>query len=162
MLVGSTIFSIIGLACIFAYVGTPWIDMSRYSAAGQAHVVLGVMVVLFSAIQVVSGFVIDRLFDAERTEIPIRDKLHWWLGRTAGIFGYVNVGIGLSLYASYGNDVTGFTISFALWTVLLIGFYVFASIKLGQTHDEPMRPTLSGYTKMSDPEDSLRVPLNHF
>ncbi|KAL3896590.1 MAG: hypothetical protein SGCHY_003973 [Lobulomycetales sp.] len=156
MLIGTTVVSIVGLACIAAYIGTPWIDFAKYSPTGRAHILFGVLTVLLAAIQVVSGFIIDKLFDADRKSIPWYDKMHWWMGRIAGSLGYVNVGVGIALYGAYGNDTAGLAIAYGVWTVLLLGLFIFASIKIGQTHDGPPNPKLKGYAKMQDvPLESL-------
>jgi hypothetical protein len=115
-----------------------------------------------AVLQVVGGFLIDKFYDARRISIPWYDKMHWYMGRIAGSLGYVNIGLGIALYGAVGNDVSAFGIAFIVWTVLLIISFIWAGIRFGQTHDEPVykpsRPSLSGYSQMGDPEYS--IPLS--
>jgi hypothetical protein len=154
MLVGALLVSFIALACVSAYTGSPWVDFSKYNAAGKFHVLFGVIVTVSSVLQVTSGFVIDKLYQPRRTYVPWYsfdsltnrwDKMHWIAGRVSGSLGYVNIAFGIALYGSYGRDVSGMAITYGLWTVILIGLFVFASIRWGQTHDEPAKPSLKGY-----------------
>ncbi|KAJ3203348.1 hypothetical protein HK099_001542 [Clydaea vesicula] len=70
MLGGGSLLSVVAL--IIAVVATGGIDVSDMEALGTSHVVLGLIVIIVSIAQVVSGFVIDKLFD------PARNKIPWW------------------------------------------------------------------------------------
>jgi hypothetical protein len=89
--------------------------------------------------------------------------MHWIMGRIGGSLGYVNIAFGIALYGQFGKDISGLGIGYGVWTILLIGGFVFASIRIGQTHDEPAKPSLKGYAQMGDPETPLtEIPLTDF
>jgi ABC-type uncharacterized transport system permease subunit len=70
MLFGTTLVAIIALACVAQYTGSPWIDLAKYSAVGRLHVVFGVLTVFLAVLQVISGFLIDKFYDARRISVP--------------------------------------------------------------------------------------------
>ncbi|KAJ3227297.1 hypothetical protein HK099_002662 [Clydaea vesicula] len=80
MLLGTFLLSIIGI--VFIWLGkdasnSPHFALSTYSAipVGAAHLIFGLFVVIISLLQSVLGFVIDKLFNPERTSIPWWDKV---------------------------------------------------------------------------------------
>jgi Eukaryotic cytochrome b561 len=44
------------------------------------HQIFGLIIMLGVCLQVILGFVINKLYVHERSSIPWYDKLHWWVG----------------------------------------------------------------------------------
>eukprot|EP00698_Gefionella_okellyi_P025351 TRINITY_DN9247_c0_g1_i2.p1 TRINITY_DN9247_c0_g1~~TRINITY_DN9247_c0_g1_i2.p1 ORF type:complete len:792 (-),score=165.34 TRINITY_DN9247_c0_g1_i2:881-3256(-) len=66
------------------------------------HAWLGASVLLLGALlQPVLGFVIDKLFDKDRKQVPLHDKLHWWIGRLSIAAAVANVFLGLVYYGAH-------------------------------------------------------------
>lgn len=149
MLVGCTLLGLVGVVCVIVYAGG--IDIQKYSTVGVIHVVVGLLVTFLSIVQVVSGFVIDKLFNPQRKEIPWYDKAHWWAGRIATSGGFINVAFGFVLRGMG----TAIFVLYGLWTALVLALFTFLTFRYGQTHDHEteheMSPTKEGYVKMQDP-----------
>jgi hypothetical protein len=87
--------------------------------------------------QGIGGFVIDKYFDPARTEVPISDKVHWWLGRTLLLAGIVNCLLGLDLYTDvefdgYGD---GFFYAILAWVgVVVVSFIALSFVMKPKVH----------------------------
>ncbi|KAI8906909.1 hypothetical protein EDD86DRAFT_192687, partial [Gorgonomyces haynaldii] len=69
------------------------------------HEIIGLIVCIGMVFQIVLGIYIDRTFDAERGTIPIRDKIHWVLGRLLFFAGLVAIITGMQQYNVNGEPV---------------------------------------------------------
>jgi len=153
MLFGVTIISIIGVLCVGVYIGSPVVNLSKYSGVGVVHVVCGAIVLVLASLQVCSGFIIDKLFDVNRKDIPLHDKFHWWAGRVTSLLGYLNVLFGILLYGEFGNNVSIFGVLYGTWTAGVAVLYGIASVRIGQTHDvNTAAARREGYNQMNDEE----------
>jgi hypothetical protein len=88
------------------------------------------------------------------------DKVHWYMGRIAGSLGYVNIGFGIALYGAFGKDIAALGIAFIVWSACLILSFLFAGIRIGQTHDEPKKPSLGGVYAYGRPR-TLATPVGN-
>ena len=88
-------------------------------------------------LQLISGVVIDKLFDPTRVKTPLTDKLHWWGGRISVLFGIVNTFLGLVLYNALftASASSVYIILVSIWTVIVVGFFAIAQRIFGQTND---------------------------
>lgn len=99
---GSCGLNIISFILVYTAAGiTP---TSSQPLVRQVHGVLGIMISSITMAQVVSGYVIDRLYSPSRTAIPIRDKMHWWVGRILFVASIINVPIGMMTYSVYVQE----------------------------------------------------------
>jgi len=129
-----------GFALIYASIDlTPYthLDPSNFDTIGGAHIVTGLMIVIMTGLQVISGIVINYLFTPERMTIPWHDKLHWWFGRLNMLLAWICVPLGISLYgtlfdASQKDLCLGLLLA---WTLVVIGAVFILNYRLGQTHD---------------------------
>ncbi|KNE71662.1 hypothetical protein AMAG_16217 [Allomyces macrogynus ATCC 38327] len=100
------------------------------------HGKLGLAITAGCLAQGVLGFLIDRWFDANRTEVPWWDKLHWYLGYLVGLGGPVNVVLG-----HMKNDTATWllAVNVAVMGVLVIAF-AWGQVKIGQQHEHQAMP----------------------
>ncbi|KAI9296418.1 hypothetical protein K502DRAFT_178027 [Neoconidiobolus thromboides FSU 785] len=93
------------------------------------HSFLGYLVTLLFFIQLTLGFVIDKLYDNNRSEIPWYDKLHWYLGRFTYTLAMINFIFGLKIFP----DV--YWVPIWLSVITLIGLLFFGYIKLSNKNN---------------------------
>jgi hypothetical protein len=63
------------------------------------HQLVGLIVMILTAMQPILGFVADRMFVANRFEVPVfPDRVHWWLGRLIIVAAFVNIYLGFKLF----------------------------------------------------------------
>jgi hypothetical protein len=100
----------------------------------QSHVTMGLVTMILMLVQIGLGFVINHLFDAERTEIPIRDKIHWFLGRFLTLFAIANSYLGLAIFDEMYTVSIGVKVGF--WVIIGLGVLsiVYGEIRLGSSH----------------------------
>ncbi|KAI8906961.1 hypothetical protein EDD86DRAFT_228437 [Gorgonomyces haynaldii] len=79
------------------------------------HEIIGLIVCIGMVFQIVLGIYIDRTFDAERGTIPIRDKIHWVLGRLLFFLGLITIVTGMQQYHEGGQRVNS-----VLWWLFVI------------------------------------------
>ena len=95
-----------------------------------AHAYVGILVVGGCILQVVLGYVIDRLYDQDRERVPWRDQLHWWLGRLLYVLSLIAVTLGLAQSGAPGTFWIAYGVLLGLST---IGF-VAGQIRIGPHH----------------------------
>jgi len=82
------------------------------------HQILGLIVVIVAVGQPFIGWLADKLFDKNRTQVPwFPDKIHWYVGAFLAVFGIINVWIGLSLYCASTTAITFFCVAFLVITI---------------------------------------------
>lgn len=97
---------------------------------------IGLALLILCSFQVVGGFVIDRLFNPNRTSIPWWDKAHWWMGRLTVVAALVNIPLGIVLY-SKTSTVSMSMVWFVSYGLLLGGAvisFIVLQCRMGQTH----------------------------
>jgi F0F1-type ATP synthase assembly protein I len=94
------------------------------SALESTHTLMGLIITVLMIGQVILGFIIDKLFDSERQTIPVRDKVHWYLGRLLSMAAIANAWIGLTLFDNMYTVSIGLKVGF--WVVVTLGFLLFA------------------------------------
>ncbi|KAJ3203349.1 hypothetical protein HK099_001543, partial [Clydaea vesicula] len=60
--------------------------------------------------------------------------MHWYVGRFLALFGWINVALGIKLYAGDTNLSTILLVSFFIWFLVIIGFTLIFTKKFGQVH----------------------------
>ncbi|KAJ1561716.1 hypothetical protein HK096_003591 [Nowakowskiella sp. JEL0078] len=110
------ILTIAGLVVIKLVTGT--ISIEVVQGLGGAHSILGVLVIILVVVQSILGVAIDFMFDSERTGIPLRDKSHWWIGRTLVIGSIVNLALGLFYLNTFTYVDVGWFIGGLVWFVI--------------------------------------------
>jgi hypothetical protein len=123
---GSGLLTILGFILIFLYKTPPHFDAKE--TIKKSHVLMGLIITIVTIIQIILGIVSDKMFDEKRSEIPIWDKLHWWVGRLVFLGGIVNCYLGILVMDT----------SFPMGMVPKIVFFVviglgFGSMIFGQT-----------------------------
>jgi hypothetical protein len=78
------------------------------------------------AFQLISGVVIDKLFNPQRLSTPILDKLHWWGGRLSVLGGIINVYLGLGLFNVLFEATNIWFIVVSIWFVVVVGCFAIA------------------------------------
>jgi hypothetical protein len=120
-------FTLIGFLLVILYKKPPHFS--------DAHGQLGMFMVVATVFQIVLGFVINALWNPNRTSIPWWDKMHWWFGRLAFLLGIVNIYLGIQEYFERIalSDGTGLIITYWIIVVLGLLLLIFGQIKYGQT-----------------------------
>ncbi|KAJ3202302.1 hypothetical protein HDU82_007449, partial [Entophlyctis luteolus] len=71
--------------------------VARFSSS--SHAILGAVLAFgFYPVQIILGFVSNKLFTENRVAVPWWDKAHWWLGRTTVIISLAEIQLGLNKY----------------------------------------------------------------
>ncbi|KAJ3062553.1 hypothetical protein HK102_008729 [Quaeritorhiza haematococci] len=109
----------------------------------KTHRIFGNIIVWSSLGQAILGIVIDRLFNPNRTSVPIWDKAHWWLGRLLGVMTFVNLMLGVKAYG-LGDVFLWFV---GIHFVAFVGVMVVLQVFVGQQHHQEPQTT---YTPMKD------------
>jgi hypothetical protein len=126
MFYGVGILTIIGLVSIEIQVAD---GSQRFISS--THGILGTVVALVGfPLQVILGFVSDKLWSPDRVAIPVWDKVHWWLGRALVLLSAVTFYFGLSLY---GAD-TWVYIAVYVIIALELGGLIMGQLKGGAVH----------------------------
>jgi Na+-driven multidrug efflux pump len=82
------------------------------------HSIAGLMVFILLLVQNLVGIVIDRMYESDRVVIPIRDKIHWWLGRSVFVLAIVTVFLGVT---QYGGGVL-YPVAITLIVIVAVAF----------------------------------------
>ncbi|KAJ3067705.1 hypothetical protein HDU98_009107 [Podochytrium sp. JEL0797] len=114
------IASLMALGLLFVELHIPE-DTPRFSGS-TPHGVIGMLIAFgLYPLQVVLGYTANALFNAERTHVPWWDKMHWIMGRLAGVLALINILFGLILYGAevgvigaYGAVVVAIGVGFGL------------------------------------------------
>lgn len=114
MFVGTSVLHSIGFAIVYTAAGP---TSSSTPIIRLAHGVIGIIIMALTAVQVVYGVVIDRLYNPSRKSIPIWDKGHWWLGRLLYAVAIVNVPVGMATYSLYVAQMSA--VLYALFGVVV-------------------------------------------
>ncbi|KAJ3275376.1 hypothetical protein HDV01_000668 [Terramyces sp. JEL0728] len=129
MLFGCALGSLSAFLLIFLFKTGP-----HFSVSPSLHPLLGLLVTIAMICQVILGFVSDRLFSMDRTEIPWWDKAHWYLGRGSVVTAFLAIVTGIvysNYFASYALAVP---VLFALLSIGGVGLFAYGETKLGQIH----------------------------
>jgi hypothetical protein len=88
-----------------------------------------------SVVQLILGVVIDKKFNPTRSEIPLRDKVHWWLGRVLFALSILNIFLGIAVANS---GVIYWYFVYAAVVLITVGVFVWAQRSFGgqQHHQE--------------------------
>ena len=89
------------------------------------HQKLGIAIFCIMFLQIVLGFVINKLYTPQRTRVPWYDLTHRWMGRLVVCAGLANIVLGLMEFREkygLGNEVY---LMFAVWLVVVLGFFGF-------------------------------------
>ncbi|KAJ3213795.1 hypothetical protein HK099_007185 [Clydaea vesicula] len=144
---GSFILTIVGFILVFIAVdvgGYTHLDYTNFDFSGGVHILLGIGIVVLTFLQVISGFVIDKLFDANRTEIPWWDKAHHWVGRLLVTGSVINIPLGILLFDLVSHSIN------SVWLALYGGFifsvlvtFGFLQYKIGGTEHKKLETSES-------------------
>ncbi|KNE58855.1 hypothetical protein AMAG_04393 [Allomyces macrogynus ATCC 38327] len=129
--------ALLGLAVLLTIIGfAVMVVATDGNHFGGLHGKIGLAVTAGCLAQGILGFLIDRWFDANRTEVPWWDKLHWYLGYLVGLGGPVNVVLG-----HLKNDTATWllTVNVAVMGVFVIAF-IWGQVTLGQQHEHQAMP----------------------
>lgn len=88
------------------------------------HAICGLVVVIVTVLQILLGYVIDKVFNEKRTSVPWHDRLHWWTGRLLFVLAIVAISLGLNEYSerySMSSAVIGLWY-FWIFGVVCVGF----------------------------------------
>ncbi|KAJ3285875.1 hypothetical protein HDU76_008055 [Blyttiomyces sp. JEL0837] len=125
MVGGALLFSALGMLFIELEISGP-----RFTTQ-DSHRILGI-VVAFALLpaQIILGYVINALFNPERTSVPWHDQLHQWVGRGSVILAAVTIHLGLVLYSA----PSGYIVAFWVWQGLMLIVMVAGQFKFGQVN----------------------------
>jgi len=91
------VLNILGFISIFGY-------LDWELQFDDTHHQIGFMAIGGLIIQVCLGFAADRLYDAQRKEVPFwPDQVHWYLGLTIWIAAVINIILGLNMEPYWWN-----------------------------------------------------------
>ncbi|KAI9218776.1 hypothetical protein BC828DRAFT_407290, partial [Blastocladiella britannica] len=124
LFLGVLVLTIAGFVTAFLYVdGGAHFD--------SLHAIIGLAMLSATVLQVVLGFVIDKMFDPTRNTAPIRDKAHWALGYFLLVAGPINVilGYGFNMFPAWVQVANVGVIG------LFGGSLVAGQLLVGQQHD---------------------------
>lgn len=128
-------FAVVSVESVSGEPASHFNPMNYIDPVGGAHVLAGLAVMVLLAFQLVSGVVIDKLFDPDRVKTPIMDKMHWWVGRLSVLGGIVNVYLGLALWNILFESTSVWYIAISVWLLAVVGFFAVCQRVFGQTHD---------------------------
>ncbi|KAI9172972.1 hypothetical protein H9P43_007103 [Blastocladiella emersonii ATCC 22665] len=100
------------------------------------HGLIGFLVFIASLLQLILGFVIDKLFDPARTKVPFHDKLHWIAGYFLAVAAPVNVVLG---HLSYETPTALFVVNLVVFG-LYVALFAVGQARFGQTHEHKEKP----------------------
>ena len=80
-------------------------------------------------LQIILGFVIDKLWSPDRTSIPLWDKLHWWIGRVVFLIAIINLYLGIYKNASIDSAFSSLNFYVIVSIIVVLGT---ASLFAGQ------------------------------
>eukprot|EP01113_Clastostelium_recurvatum_P035337 TRINITY_DN4912_c0_g1_i1.p1 TRINITY_DN4912_c0_g1~~TRINITY_DN4912_c0_g1_i1.p1 ORF type:complete len:432 (-),score=53.79 TRINITY_DN4912_c0_g1_i1:23-1318(-) len=82
----------------------------------SVHHLFGLFIFILVLIQGFLGWLANRRWDPSRTKVPLfPDQLHWWLGRTLELSGYINIFLGFN---QIGIKQASVYVLMALWVLL--------------------------------------------
>lgn len=87
------------------------------------------IIVILALFQLVSGLIIHKLYNADRTATPWWDKVHWWTGRLVYLFAVINIPLGFHLfYVVYEEQVSiAIWVIYFVYTAILWTIFIFVS-----------------------------------
>jgi hypothetical protein len=146
MLYGVGALVIIGIVTIEVSIpeGTPRLVTNYHGIMGTTIALAGF------PCQVILGIVSDKLWTAERKEIPVWDKVHWWLGRSLVILAGVNFYFGLELA---GAEVWAYAVVYVI-VALGFGSLIVGQIRGGAVHHVGGHGKLDAENNASDLQKS--------
>ena len=110
------LLSFIGVLIVGLYKAPPHFD--------SVHTKIGLAVVIIMAIQIVLGFVINALWDPNRTSIPLWDQAHWWIGRILWCLAIANIGLGLKEYDEFQPVSKAINALYWVFIALAVGAFI--------------------------------------
>ncbi|KAI9207624.1 uncharacterized protein BJ171DRAFT_493258 [Polychytrium aggregatum] len=115
--------SLVGFGIIFYSVQEN--GESHFSIASQgAHGIFGLVILGLMLVQIGFGVYIDKTFDVNRTRVPVRDKLHWHLGRLLFVAALVNVVLGC-LLIQVSIVIWALIAVWVVAVILVFGYHMF-------------------------------------
>lgn len=97
-------------------------SQTQLYTVGQAHGVIGWTILALGLSQSLLGILSDRLYNPNRTSIPLQDRIHHWFGRMVVVLSWTNIPLGL-VYC----DTVGFWeirsvlyVLYGFWLLLII------------------------------------------
>jgi cytochrome b561 len=102
----------------------PYPHFSSFYSLNNAHVKIGLTVVIALILQVILGSVAHTLYKP-RDYLPWFNQIHRVLGKLLAILAMINVIIGMYVYSSFGEISTGYFIAvYVLLGVIVITFII--------------------------------------
>ncbi|KAJ3258243.1 hypothetical protein HK103_003724 [Boothiomyces macroporosus] len=129
MLFGCALGSVSAVLLIFLFK-----TGEHFTASPSLHPLLGLLVTIAMVCQVVLGFVSDRLFSMDRTEIPWWDKAHWYLGRGLAVAALITIITGIVYSDYFASYALALPVLFGLLLAGGMGLFVYGETKIGQIH----------------------------
>jgi hypothetical protein len=128
--------------------GDDWKHSSVKNALGHAWT--GLLIMITMPFQVCIGWYADRVYDKDRTEVPVwPDKVHWWIGRVIVLLAICNIFVGMKTL-----DVSqGYLAAFAVW-VSVAG----ATYRIQATSRSYWR--FNGFFVVPSADGTTKKPLN--
>ena len=115
MFFGCGLFSMIGLIVIILFKRPPHFSSS-------SHEKLGLSIIVLMVAELILGWAIDKLYDAQRDGPPLHDQIHWWMGRLLLLLSIINVQLGFSQFQeSFPGELNAGLVA-GNW--ILIGLYI--------------------------------------
>jgi hypothetical protein len=130
--VGTGLFSIASLILVILYRRPP--HFFSPDALRHTHVLMGIMILLAMLLQIILGVVIDKLFNPEREKIPLRDRLHWYLGRFLAVLAIFNAYLGLTIFDEKHPVPAVIKVGFWVGLVGGISLLAFGECTFGSDH----------------------------
>jgi hypothetical protein len=120
IMLGVVFLAVLGFALAFAKMQ---LDGGKHFALPTAddhynfHNVFGLAIFIAMFVQVLLGFVSNRLFNADRSAVPWwPDRVHWWFGRLVLFCAFLNIYLGL--WKLQGHILTAASVTFIIFKIL--------------------------------------------
>lgn len=126
-------FSILGFGTMgLTFIGILLIALYKAPPHFQTwHEGIGIFILVALTCQVILGFIINYLWDSQRTARPWWDKLHAWLGRVMLLLALINIFLGFRLYQENYEFSVLLYFGFFIWICFAAGMFYFAGAKFG-------------------------------
>jgi hypothetical protein len=117
--IGSVLVSLIAFIILYLYKTPPHFS--------STHEKIGLSILVFMIAEAVLGWIIDKLYDPARLFIPLRDKVHWWFGRSILVLAVINVQLGFDLFNEKKFN-GGLGVGYVIGNWFVVGLFVIAAL----------------------------------
>lgn len=113
---------------IFMIIAFSLILVDGGTVDGSVHGIFGVIVFSLALAQACLGVVIHFNYRPDRAQVPLIDKIHWWVGRSLLVAALVTMALGSTFFG------VGILIAYLVYVAIIVALFVFAEFRYGGGH----------------------------